>query len=1323
MVSTKIEPGTVVADRFEVEDQAGSGGMGVIYRATDRTTGAAVALKLLKTGSDGPSRERFAREAQVLSELRHPGIVSYIAHGQLSDGRSYLAMGWLSGEDLASRLHRGPLALSRCVALLRRLAGALAAAHRHGVVHRDLKPSNIFLVDGQVERAVLVDFGIARHTSEDQIVTGTGVIVGTPGYMAPEQARAESTIGPGADIFSLGCVLYQCLTGRPPFVAEHVAAVLAKILFEECPPPAELRPAPAELTALLHRMLRKDPEARPRDAIALQEEVSRISALPFEDDTPETLPQKTLFEPITPSALTDSEQVLVSVVMARARETPDAPGDAGPRDRAALNRALAGFGANAAWLADGSLVATLTRQGSNAVDLVSVAAQCALVVQERWPSARVALATGLGLLRDHLPAVGGAIDKAVELVHAPPPAPDPDSEVIARSGVWLDDASAGLLRGRFMQGQAGGRALLFSERVGVDESRLLLGKPTPCVGRELELAPIESLLSGSIEESVSCAVLVTAPAGMGKSRLRHELQRRLLGRYPAVTVLTGRGDPLRAGSPYGILGHALRHRFGLDSGGPPEEERARIMSSLSPLLGPAEVQRVAERLGELCGVPFSDEGRAPLRAARMDPRAMNDELHQAFVDWLKAECAAAPLLLVLEDLHWGDALTMKLLEVSSRKLSDMPFMMLALARPEVSEQFPKPWPWLTQEITLRPLSKKAGERLVREVLGPDVGPETLARIVEQAEGNALFLEELIRGVAEGQRGQAPETLLVMLQSRLSRLDPRARQILRAASIFGERFWSRGVRALAGACDDEIAEWLRLLVEAEIVVASPKSRFPGDVEHHFRHALLREAAYRLLTEEDRAFGHAAVSRYLEGAGESDPLVIAEHAQQGGDRARASRFYLSAASLSWERHDMDGVLAQVERCVACGASGEALGTARALECMAHVGKLSFARADVAATEAIALLRPGSLWWCRAIEKLFNILPQMGQAARLGELSRLFLTTEPDPAAISAYVVAASYPIGMLAQAGARPAAQAFLARIEQDALQRVIEQDPFARGWARFFHGLSVRVLSPDPLLAMKLARESERAFSEIGNVYGLTLATMLVGLSWVDLGDLLEGEKMLREGQALASQLSHGFLRHNTQMGMVLALAERSEPELLAEAHSLAQSIIEAGVSPLYVASGHAARAQVLLAWGRADEAEEAAREACATFTVAPPLLVMALTVQIAALLAQGRADAAALGAEDGLRILTSLGGAGYMEIPLRAAAVEAFHSAGDVPRALGALREALQQIDLRASKILDPAWRARYFAGRPENARVLSLARDWLADEGAAWTARLDGAS
>jgi serine/threonine protein kinase len=290
-----LEPGSVFANRFEIEGRAGAGGMGAVYRARDRYTSERVALKLLHPeGSGAQASERFDREARLLSELRHPGIVSYVAHGEAPDGRRFLAMEWLDGEDLAARLLRGPLSLDDSLLLLRRVAEALGVAHARGVVHRDLKPGNVFLVGGDVARPKLLDFGIARRLVSSRAMTRAGALVGTPDYMAPEQARGQGDITPSADVFSLGCVLYECLAGQPPFAAEHMAAVLARILFEDPPPLDERRPdVPAAVSSLVERMLAKYPAQRLAGAGALLVELDALGALPEVVSAPTiTLPRR-----------------------------------------------------------------------------------------------------------------------------------------------------------------------------------------------------------------------------------------------------------------------------------------------------------------------------------------------------------------------------------------------------------------------------------------------------------------------------------------------------------------------------------------------------------------------------------------------------------------------------------------------------------------------------------------------------------------------------------------------------------------------------------------------------------------------------------------------------------------------------------------------------------------------------------------------------------------------------------------------------------------------------------------------------------------------
>jgi serine/threonine protein kinase len=248
-----LQQGDVVDERFVIERRAGSGGMGVVYRALDRKidrkSDAAVALKVLANEDEAT---RFEREARVLASIRHPGIVRYIAHGQTGAGAFYLAMEWLEGEDLASRLCRGPLDLEETLLLGRRLADTLGAAHALGVIHRDVKPSNIFLTAGDVSSARLLDFGLARAVQPSQNLTATGVGLGTPGYMAPEQVTNASRVDSRADVFSLDSF---ASVNRVHY------AVCRALLFEE-------QRAPDEALAALESVL-SSATGGPSDAIAL----------------------------------------------------------------------------------------------------------------------------------------------------------------------------------------------------------------------------------------------------------------------------------------------------------------------------------------------------------------------------------------------------------------------------------------------------------------------------------------------------------------------------------------------------------------------------------------------------------------------------------------------------------------------------------------------------------------------------------------------------------------------------------------------------------------------------------------------------------------------------------------------------------------------------------------------------------------------------------------------------------------------------------------------------------------------------------------------
>jgi serine/threonine protein kinase len=307
--------GQEIAGRYQIEESIGSGGMGTIYRARDLESGARVAIKVLQ----GEGWElRLEMEALVLAELRHPRIVRYVGHGIAESGSPFLAMQWLEGEDLAHRLDvGGGLSEEESIRVAVHVAEALEAGHARGVLHRDVKPSNVFLVEGDVDKVVLIDYGLARRTKGGRRITQTGSVLGTPEYMAPEQARGEPDVDARVDVYALGCVLFECLTGRTPFAAEHTIAVLGKILLETAPRLRSLRPdLPEDLDELVARMLSKNRAERPRDG---EDALAQLRALA------PTRSSATRLRSVPPLAITHGEQRLMSVIFARSPVWPDEP--------------------------------------------------------------------------------------------------------------------------------------------------------------------------------------------------------------------------------------------------------------------------------------------------------------------------------------------------------------------------------------------------------------------------------------------------------------------------------------------------------------------------------------------------------------------------------------------------------------------------------------------------------------------------------------------------------------------------------------------------------------------------------------------------------------------------------------------------------------------------------------------------------------------------------------------------------------------------------------------------------------------------------------
>jgi eukaryotic-like serine/threonine-protein kinase len=275
--------GRVVAETYEVTALLGQGGMGAVWAARHlRLPGKRVALKVLHGGRrDGEAYARFRREAEVVSRIGHPNIVEISDFNTLPDGTPYLVLEYLDGETLASRLTRGPLAPAAAMDVLRQVGSALRAAHQAGVVHRDLKPDNIFLCPSDAggvvhDRVKVLDFGISKIKGSETVVTQDAVLVGTPRYMAPEQAQGKNQeVDARTDLFALGAITYEMLGGRPPFDGEAIATLVYAIVHEPHVPLATLVPSLApNVTAAIDRALAKRPADRFADVASFAEAVT-----------------------------------------------------------------------------------------------------------------------------------------------------------------------------------------------------------------------------------------------------------------------------------------------------------------------------------------------------------------------------------------------------------------------------------------------------------------------------------------------------------------------------------------------------------------------------------------------------------------------------------------------------------------------------------------------------------------------------------------------------------------------------------------------------------------------------------------------------------------------------------------------------------------------------------------------------------------------------------------------------------------------------------------------------------------------------------------
>jgi tetratricopeptide (TPR) repeat protein len=880
--------------------------------------------------------------------------------------------------------------------------------------------------------------------------------------------------------------------------------------------------------------------------------------------------------------------------------------------------------------------------------------------------------------------LGEVIDGAARLVKGEP-----------AGAIRLDDVTAGLLESRFELEGSERKHLLFEKGLA-EAPRTVLGKEIPCVGRDRELGTLMGLWEECASEPVARTVLVTAPAGAGKSRVRHELLDRIQFAGDPFELLVGRGDALRAGAPFAMLAPALRAAAGLVGGESAEIACKRLLAHVRRHVPAAAAPRVAAFLGEIADVPFPDDELPALRAARQDPRLMADQMMAAWLDFLEAECNAQPVLLALEDLHWGDAPSVQFVDAALRTLRERPLMVLAFARPEVDDTFPNLWAERDlQRISLPPLTPKSAQKLVRAAIA-DLPDDQAAWIIERADGNPFYLEELVRAVGAGAGTHAlPETVTGMVQARFDALGPDAKRVLRAAAVFGQTFRSAGVRHLLGGDEDHsLDQWLDILSQKEVLF----SRQAADTrEFVFRHALLQEAAYQMLTAEDRTLGHRLAGEYLEGAGEREAILLVEHYERGGELKKAAHWCRFAAEQALDANDLAAVIDRVERGVRLGAEGSTLGALRLVEAHAHLWSGETNRAEAAGRKAVDLLDGAPRF-----HAIRHVVSALGHLARFDEVETWAdrvkkIASDPDAesARLECLVRAAAYLI---------PGGRCDLAR------EIVVSADL----WAMHDRTLEARIEELRGRIAVvdgKLTRALSCFRSLIDELEILgdlrTAASLMVGVGVTlgDLGALAEAEEQLEIAltKATRMQLHAVSLVAYSNLALVRANALRL-PQAQEAAERALEMAIEQGERRFH---GYAETHLSLIAHlsGRPEQAENHARNSLKAFQHVPPLLPFGQAALARALLSQARIEEALELALEANRLLDRDGPSEDGEALIRLSLVECLVAIGDDEAAHRALCRAHERLTERAVQVDDPGLRATFLDRIPDHRRTIDLAR------------------
>ncbi|OJT21631.1 hypothetical protein BO221_27910 [Archangium sp. Cb G35] len=896
--------------RFEILEELGAGGMGLVFRARDEELQRVVALKFLLSRRE--VAELALREARAIAQLDHENIIRIFDVAEWSPEPTvprvpFLVMECLVGESLAHLLARERPGLLRSLDIMTAVASGLAHAHEHHVIHRDLKPSNVFLSScGTVK---LLDFGLAHLEAQGRGATTLLSTGGTPAYMAPEQWRGEPQDA-RTDIWSAGVLLYELLTGELPYSGASLEELRARVLSPEPVPSLRARhpELPWALEPLLAVALAKQPEKRLLCAAELREELRELA----ERLRPGRAGARALVRQRRQVTLVCCE--LVGLAGLSEMLDPEDFGELEAVFHRQCSELLQGHGGFIALCLGAEVLGCFGYPVVHEEDserAVRAGLQLAAVLPDslrarlaglplRTLAVRVGICTDKVVLDDTLPELGGhtlalqgeAPRVAAWLAHQAGP-----GEVV------IGDTTHRLVSPIFEMVPLGGRtwegtrqlavhrvvrarqAVLRFERALVPGRRL-----SPLVGREREVR----VLLGQWERArrgQGSFLLVEGEAGIGKSRLLLELQERV-GREEVLSLRLQCWSQFSTSAFHPLI-EELR-RLWVAPGHSPAEALRVVESWLEGVgLAPSQVRRVAS----LLGLPVrEDSPHQPLT-----PERRREETLEALATLLRVAAGSRPVLVVVEDLHWVDPSTLQLLGFLLERVRESRVLGVLSARPE----FQPPWqpgPGF-QVLPLERLPAESTARLAREVAGTRVMAEAVvAELVARTDGIPLFVEELTRLMLESTSsvGSIPITLQELLLAKLDLLPRRQKSLAQLCAVVGRGFSRSLLERLVGDGRPTLGRELAGLMLAGLL---QRQEAAGGAGYQFRHALFQEAALQALTRGVRRQHHQQIARVLEEdfpeVAEGQPELLAHHYTEAGEVEPALRYWKRAGLHASQR----------------------------------------------------------------------------------------------------------------------------------------------------------------------------------------------------------------------------------------------------------------------------------------------------------------------------------------------------------------------------------------------------------------------------------------